>query len=54
VQRYGAAIAVHEYMCKFFSFFFAAANKIKERRGQDGHGQNGQNRFQLVKIRHYI
>ena len=44
MQRYNILIAVHEYLPDFFS---------EKSRGQDGHGQNGQNRKRVVKNRHY-
>ena len=44
MQRYNILIAVHEYLPDFF---------LEKSRGQDGQGQNGQNRKRIVKNRHY-
>jgi hypothetical protein len=46
LQRYESFIAVHEY--------FARKNvQSNSPSGQNGQGQNGQNRKRIVKIRHY-
>ena len=46
LQRYIFFIAVHEYFARKLSFLHSPS-------GQDGQGQNGQNRKRIVKIRHY-